>query len=463
MNSHYATPLDIPAGIETLEILLVDVNGIIRGKQIPARQASKLWDAGDGASRAVMPRGTLFLDTRGFALDTVEYGVPDGDPDRLLLSIPDTLGPVPWAVKPTWQVLTLVADDDNHPWFLNPRCVVEHVRSALLQLKLKPVVAVELEFRLLNLDGEIPVGITRRDNSAGTSELKNFSGPQTYNLDLLADFSEFLQEVESVCHAQQLQLAGITSEYAEGQFEINLKHSANIEQACDQAVLLRRIVRHVAEKCGYFATFMAKPTVGDSGNGLHVHASLLDSETGENVFAFSGDNPADMPTVMRQSLGGLQHLMADSLALLAPNGNSFRRFIPDNFAPVHNDWGFDHRGVALRIPHERGTNTRIEHRVAGADANPYLAVAAVLASMLHGIESDLAPGPPTIGQEIPDDVIQLPARWRESLHALAGSDVLNNMLGKHFCDLYLDVKRDEEERFHQTVAAKDHQHYLRMM
>ena len=207
MTSDCASPLDIPAGVETLELLLVDVSGVIRGKQIPAAQASKLWDAGDGASRVVMPRGTLFLDTRGFALDTVEYGVPDGDPDRLLLTLPQTLAPVPWADKPTWQVLTVVGDDDDKPWALNPRSVLEQVCSAFNAHNLKPVVAVELEFTLLDVSSDAPVGITRSDQSTGSSALKNFSGPQTYNLDLLTDFGDFLEQVEKACQSQHLNLS----------------------------------------------------------------------------------------------------------------------------------------------------------------------------------------------------------------------------------------------------------------
>jgi len=445
---------EIPDETRLLEILLVDVNGVIRGKQIPAKQAGKLFNTDSQTSRVVMPRGTLFLDTLGVTSDKVAFGIKDGDPDRALLPVSDSISAVPWA-KQVAQVLSLVAGDDPEvPWALNPRCVLDGVVRQCEEAGFQPVVAIELEFMLFRATAEGVEPAVQHGN------MPAFSGPQTYNLDVLTDFSHFLSEVERACEIQSLPIAGITSEYGEGQFEINLKHLSEVGRACDQAVLLRRLIRNVAAKQGLLATFMAKPLQNQSGNGFHVHVSFLDRASGENIF---NDSRLDPPQSMRHAIGGLLELMPASLALFAPNANSYRRFVTDSFAPVIADWGCDHRAVAVRIPHERGTNTRIEHRVAGADANPYLVVAAVLAGMLHGIRHDCDPGTATVGDKVSDTASQLPARWRESITAFSTNTEISQLLGEEFCAVYADLKYDEEERHHQLVPAIDQSYFLRMI
>ena len=447
-------PKALAADTELLDVLIVDVNGVLRGKQMPSAQLGKFDPENNSAGQVVMPRGTLFLDTHGVTSEKVAYGIPDGDPDRPLLPVEGSLAPAPWSARGSAQLLAEVADDKGQPWHLNPRRVLQSLEHRFHALGLQPVVAVEMEFYLLDVSAATPQPL------AAENGMPQFAGPQTYNLDVIADYSGFLSELERVCEIQEIPLTSTTSEYAQGQFEINLKHSDNPMLACDQAILLRRAVRHVALRRGSLATFMAKPLADESGSGMHIHLSLLDKKTGRNVFESDGDCLNDK---LQYALAGVLQLMPSSMAVFAQNANAYKRFVPDSFAPVEADWGLDHRGVALRVPYERGANTRLEHRVAGADSNPYLTLASILAGVYHGLQNELSLPQPTAGLNVSDSAMHLPVRWREALTAFENDSVLVDYLGAEFCSLYSALKCDEEERLHMQVTASDHMNYLRTL
>lgn len=447
---------DLQESSEIVEILLPDVNGVLRGKQMPAADLGKLITKDGKPGTVVLPRGTLFLDTHGRVADTVAYGMPDGDPDRVLLPIDGTLLPVPWKKRPTAQILTEVSDDSKRPWSLNPRRLLEGVQNRLLDTGMRPVVAVELEFYLLD------VSRARPEPYVGEDSLPTFAGPQTYNLDVLSDYTEFLSAVELACHAQGIPATSITSEYGQGQFEINLKHTSDCLAACDHAVLLRRVVRQVAASIGAHATFMAKPLDGESGSGMHLHISLEgeDATSGDRVNVFASDGPSLSP-LHSQGLAGALEVLPASIALMAQNANAYKRFVPDSFAPVVADWGLDHRGVALRVPYDRGNNTRLEHRVAGADSNPYLNLAAILAGIHHGIENKLSLPEATEGETVSKDAQPIPTRWREALTMFDASDIMKRYFGEEFCAIYSALKHHEEALSHAAVTGADHDSYLR--
>ena len=424
-----------------------DINGVLRGKRLPTSQLKKLYNG-----ELMIPRATVLLDTFGGASDQIEFGYQDGDPDRPMRAIDNTLVPLPWQSEPAAQVLAEITDGDDI-WFCNPTEVLRRCQQQFSQLHLTPVVAIELEFHLLKTDSTAPVALQNKGQLAG------FTGPQTYNLELLADHAAFLTELQNACEIQQIPLGSALTEYGEGQFEINLQHSSDLMQACHEACLLRRLIRCVALKHESVATFMAKPIVGNSGNGMHVHISLLD-EQNNNVLAGSDDN---LSPVMQQAIGGLLQWMPDSMAIFAPNANSYQRPDPDTFAPIHADWGFDHRGVALRLPHATAENTRIEHRMAGADACPYLVVAALLGAIQHGIEHQLSAPIPTKGMVTSPDALAIPRRWHTALSKFDRAKDLKNSLGTEFCRLYHQVKVDEEEAWHRQLNQFDHLQYLRTM
>ena len=435
--------------IEQLEFLLADINGVLRGKRLPIKDLDKLH-----AGELLLPRATVLLDTLGEASPRTPFGYQDGDPDRAVLPLEATLSPMTWADSPTAQILTVMSDEPGKPWFANPRTVLERCLEPFAALSLTPVAAIELEFHLLDTSAGSPAPVRRG------SSLPAFAGPQTYNPEMLDDFEPLFSDIDRACAAIGVPTGSVLSEFGTGQFEINLAHHEDLLRVCDEAVLLKRVVRQCALKHGYLPSFMAKPLEGDSGNGLHVHLSLLDRQ-GNNRFASNEDG--SLSSMLEQVLVGLIRLLPESVALLAPNANSYRRFEPDSFAPRVADWGHDHRAVAIRIPRAKANAARLEHRAAGADANPYLALATVLAGVLHGLERSGTLLEPSTGTTPNPEASPLPDRWSTALQAFADSTVLPHYLGDEFCSLYRTVKEDEEAARHRRAIHLDHDDYLRLL
>jgi glutamine synthetase len=221
-------------------------------------------------------------------------------------------------------------------------------------------------------------------------------------------------------------------------------------------MLLKQIVRAAARATGFEATFMAKPYPERSGNGLHIHASILD-EAGNNIF---DDGSVEGSEKLRHAMGGLQALMPESMALFAPSLNSYRRFQPDMFAPVNRRWGLNNRSAGLRVPVGPGVARRVEHRVSGADANPYFALAAVLAGLHHGLVNRLDPGPAASGNVSREPDAALPFSIDDALARLLKAPILESYLGQETVALYGETKRLEVARFRKIVSPAEYDWYL---
>ena len=248
------------------------------------------------------------------------------------------------------------------------------------------------------------------------------------------------------------------SEYAPGQFEITLHHRDDAMRAVDEAVMFKRLLRGVAARHGLVACFMAKPFTGRAGSGLHVHVSANDA-AGNNLFA--SEDVAGTPA-LRHAIGGMKATMAESMAVFAPNANSYRRFVSESYAPTAPIWGINNRTVSLRVPAGPPVSRHVEHRIAGADANLYLAVATVLSAAEMGMREKLDPGPPVEGNgyaQVRERT--LPATWHEALERAAQSDFLRAALGQEFLDVFLAIKRQECARFAAEVSELDYSWYLR--
>ena len=453
----------LPPDTDRIDVLLCDINGILRGKRIPITDLDKLV-----AGQLMLPRGTVLLDTLGNASARIPYGYQDGDPDAPVLPVPGTLVPMPWSPQPVAQVLVSLTDADGGDWFANPRAVLARCLAEFGSRGLIPVVAIELEFHLFEIGTGLVDGDTPGHAATGGPTIRpaasfggrpGFAGPQTCHLEYLADFAPLIDDIERAAGLQGIPLGNALSEFGAGQFEINLAHSADVVAACDQAILLKRIVRQCALRHGLLASFMARPLEGESGNGLHVHMSLLDDQ-GNNLFAGSEDELAE---TLQHAISGLLETLPASMALLAPNASSFQRLVPHSFVPLVADWGRDNRSVAIRLPRTDPANARFEHRVAGADANPTLVVAAVLAGVLQGLSSPTTLPAETSGPSPAVDAVPLPRRWHEALSRFTNDTVLPRWLGDAFCELYHTVKQDEEAQWHRDSAGIDLERYLRLM
>ena len=270
----------------------------------------------------------------------------------------------------------------------------------------------------------------------------------------------FFNQLQANCKLQEIPVGTTISEFSTGQFEVNLHHLNNPILACDHALLLRRAVRETAKSFGLGATFMAKPFMETAGSGMHIHISLQDSD-GNNLFNADENDATGFNTNLQYAVGGLAETMAEGMAIFCPNANSYRRFQPGFFAPITPNWGPNHRNLSIRIPLSDNKNIRIEHRASGADANPYLVMACVLAGIHYGLINKITPPAMIAEGEVIDPEITLPVKWDKALDAFEKATVLNEYLGSEYSDLFLRSRRCEMDRFTSQISNKDFEWYLR--
>ncbi len=435
-----------------MDVFVPDINGVPRGKRIQREEFAQVFTTGINYCAA-----SVLANMQGENCDTVVYGAHDGDPDVRSIGVKGSLAPVPWARLPTAQCLLELTEFDGTPIIFDPRNVLRSALQPLLDLGLRPVIATELEFYLITQEGDsfkprLPV-------IPGTDLAQ--TGVQYANFDDLDDVEPFLADLDTICTAQNIPAGAALSEYSPGQFEINLEHIDDPVLACDHAILLKRAVKAAARKNGLAATFMAKPFVKHAGSGLHLHISLLD-EASNNVFSGKCKD-GEFSDTLRHAIGGLAQSMAESMAVFAPNANSYRRYAPGFYVPATPNWGPNHRNLALRIPVSSQKNKRVEHRVAGADANPYLVVAAVMAGIHYGLKNQCEPGTMIPERADIEYITTLPVRWAHALDAFEAGNILPAYFSKEYHQVFNICRRDEESRFHSKVSNLDFQWYLRSL
>ena len=281
---------------------------------------------------------------------------------------------------------------------------------------------------------------------------------QVYDLGITRAFAPVLHDIVDAAAALGANADTMITEFGCGQFEVNLTHVPDAMAASDQAIALRRAIRGVARAHGLDATFMAKPWGDQVGSGLHLHLSLLD-QAGRNVFA--GDPGPNI--MLRQAIAGCLAHMADTMLVFAPHLNSYRRFVPGFLAPVEALWAIDHRGTAIRVPEASGAGARLEHRVAGADANPYLVAAAVLAGALAGLDAGNEPAPPISGEATKGMGPKLPLNWQQAEQVFSGSDFVETWLGSSFQHVFGAQKRQEYDKLLARVTDVEMETYLRRL
>lgn len=444
--------LDRHPEIDSIDLLLSDLNGVLRGKRIGRGNLEKAYREGIN-----LPASVFALDILGNTIEETGLGLATGDGDRVCRPVPGSLMPSPWLRGGRQaQLLMSMVEADETPFFADPRQVLAQQQARLQARGLTPVVAVEMEFYLVDRARD-DLGMVQPPCSPATGERATQS--QLYSINELDEYSDLLEAIQNAAEVQGLPLDTALKECAPGQFEINLLHVDDVLTACDSAVLLKRLIKGVALKHGFEATFMAKPYGLEAGNGTHVHISLLD-ETGHNVFAADDGDPYGTP-LLQQAIAGLLALMPDSMALFAPNLNSFRRFQPGLYVPMTPTWGVDNRSVALRIPSGPNAARRIEHRVAGADANPYLLLAALLAGVEHGLADSLTPPAAAIGNAYQQFPPSLSNSWTRALDLLEGSEVLTQALGRDFIKVFVANRRAERDQAMQSVSKLEYDWYLR--
>jgi glutamine synthetase len=434
--------------IDAVQVLLTDPSGVIRGKMLRRHELAALFSHGRNVAGSI-----LGLDVTGADVQATGLVWETGDADKLCRPVPGTLQPAPWLER-TGQIMLSMYELDGEPATADPRHCLARIEQHLATLGMQAVFACEVEFYLLTA---LPDGSYA---PAGSSPLQAGQGEriEAYSLARLDNLAPLFRDVLDAADAQGLSAGTVMSEYAPGQFEITLQHRRSALAAVDEAVQFKRLLKGVAAKHALVASFMAKPFTQAAGSGAHLHISLAD-DAGNNLFA--SDDPAGTE-LLRHAVGGLMATAADAFLVFAPNGNSYRRFQRESYAPVAVTWGINNRSVSLRVPSGPPASRHIEHRFCGADVNLYLAAAAVLAGVTRGIERQLDPGAPVQGNGYASAApITLPMTWGESIARAASAPFLQTAFGPEFLKVFLAIKRQEYARWCAEVTPTDHLWYLR--
>ncbi|WP_217473990.1 glutamine synthetase family protein [Stutzerimonas stutzeri] len=440
--------LDAHPEVRCIELFLIDANGIPRGKLLHRDELLAIYDHG-----RPLPSSILALTVQG--TDVEESGLvwEVADADCWTEPLPGSLTLQPWRNAPTGQVQVSMHPDRGLPAAVaDPRHVLVRTLEALKADGYHPVMAVELEFYLLDRERDSD----GRPQPARQGNGVRPSAPQVYGVYELEQLQPFLDDLYAACEVQGLPLRTAISEYAPGQLELTLEHRFDALQAIDEGVRYKRLVKGVANKHGLSACFMAKPFGDQAGSGMHLHVSLADAE-GNNLMA--SDDPCGTP-LLRHAIGGMMATLDDALGIFCPNANSFRRFQANSYAPLARSWGVNNRTVSFRVPGGPAASRHIEHRICGADANPYLAAAAVLAGVHLGIRGQIDPGAATVGNGYEQVRDTLATDWLTALRNLEASSWAREAFGAEFLDVFLAIKWAEYRQFMGEVGEQDWRWYL---
>jgi len=438
-------------GTGEVEVLIPDLNGVIRGKVFPAQKF--LQSERDGSLR--IPSSIYLLTVTGEYADDADEALAIQDPDVVLRPDPQTICVAPGYKTPTAFVFADAYHTSGQPYDIAPRHVLKRVVRLYEDEGLKPVVAPELEFYLTQTNTDPDLPLLPPAGRSGRSE----TAPQPYGLEAITEYEDLIETIYEHAEAASLHLDTMIHESGTAQLEINFNHGDAVHVS-DQVLVFKRIVRQVALKHGVYATFMAKPMENQPGSAMHLHVSLVDAKKGNNLFGAGAEESRDGNTEMfRHFVGGLQKYLGEVTPLYAPNVNSFRRMRPDFSAPINLQWGYDNRSCGLRVPISSPDNRRVENRLPGADANSYLAVAAVLVCGYIGIRDKIAPSEMVQGSAY-KWARTLPRTLREGLDRFKECRPVIELLGEHFCTVFQKIKDHELNHFDRVISSWERDHLL---
>jgi len=432
--------------ITEVECLVPDMNGVLRGKVVPATKLVQ--SARDRSLR--LPSSVFSLTVTG---DYADAGDDDAhqDPDMVLMPDPSSLRVAPGFKTPTAYVFADALHTDGSPWASSPREVLKAVVALYAKRGWRAVVAPELEFYLTALNPDPDLPLTPPAGRSGRAE----TSPQPYGLEAITEYEDLIETIYEYAETAELVVDTMIHESGTAQLEINFLHGDPVRLA-DQVLVFKRIVRQVALQHGVYATFMAKPMEHQPGSAMHLHVSVEDAATGENLFAESSGADSQL---FRHFAGGLQTYLPEVAPLLAPNINSFRRMRPGLSAPINVQWGYDNRSCGLRVPISDRHNRRIENRIPGADASPYLVIAATMIAGYIGVDRAVEPSPQTSANAY-HEPRTLPRTLEEALERFKACQPVRDLLGASFFRAFVRIKEAELEAFQEVISSWERDHLL---
>ncbi|MFN6976630.1 MAG: glutamine synthetase family protein [Gemmobacter sp.] len=428
--------------LDEVECVVSDIAGVARGKAMPASKFAK--------------QATFFLPNSIF-LQTITGDWADNpsgaftEPDMIMVPDFSTASAAPWTADVTLQVIHDAVDQQGRPVPVSPRNVLRRVVELYEAEGWRPIIAPEMEFYFVarntdpNMPVQPPMGRTGRRAAA----------KQAYSMSAVDEYGKVIDDIYDFAEAQGFEIDGILQEGGAGQVEINLAHGDPVRLA-DEIFYFKRLIREAALRHDCFATFMAKPIEGEPGSAMHIHHSVVDAATGQNIFSMADGSESQ---AFLHFIAGMQAHLPAAVAMLAPYVNSYRRYVPDFAAPINLEWGRDNRTTGLRVPISDPAARRVENRLAGMDCNPYLGLAASLACGFLGLKEGRMPRAECTGDAYMGDD-ELPYNLGDALDILAEDHALREVLGTEFCNVYESVKRNEYKEFLQVISPWEREHLL---
>ena len=433
--------------IMEVECLVPDLAGMPRGKILPVEK----FVAGLEGRGMRVPETVFQMSVTGSYSDEIA----DTSRDLFLIPDPKTARIVPWYHEdPTLQIICDAEFLDGSPTPIAPRGVLRHVLDAYEEMDIRPIVAPEIEFYLVDRNEDpdyplrTPIGRTgRRDTSR-----------QSLSVDGVNEYGEVLNTMFDYCEESRIEIDTLSHESGAGQIEVNFHHGDPMEMA-DQAFLFKRTLREAAYRKSIYATFMAKPMQHEPGSSMHIHTSLTDVKTGHNLF--SSPKAGKETALFHHFLGGMQRHVLAAIPFMAPYVNSYRRLMPGLDAPINTHWGYDNRTVGFRIPLDKPQSRRVENRIAGSDVNPYLLIATNLACGLLGLREKRRARKPLESKKSAWDLQhQLPLTLYQALDRMTRDKAFREVMGDDFTRLYAIVKEDEMDEFQKVISPWERENLL---
>ncbi|GGJ09713.1 glutamine synthetase family protein [Halopseudomonas pertucinogena] len=426
--------------ITEVECMVSDLTGIARGKIAPTVKFMS-----EKGMR--LPESILLQSVTGdYVEDDIYYDLLDpADIDMICRPDDEGIYMVPWAIEPTAQIIHDCYDRQGNPIEMSPRNLLKKVLRLYEKKGWKPLVAPEMEFYLTKRNDDPDLPLQPPIGRSGRQE----TGRQSFSIDAANEFDPLFEDMYDWSEAQGLDLDTLIHEEGTAQMEINFRHGDPLHLA-DQVLVFKRTMREAALKHDVAATFMAKPITNEPGSAMHLHQSIVDIKTGRNIFV---NDDGNMSTLFLHHIGGLQRYIPEVLPMFAPNVNSFRRFLPDTSAPVNVEWGIENRTAGLRVPYSTPENMRLENRLPGADANPYIAIAGSLLCGYLGMIKKIEPSAPVEGRAYERRNLRLPFSLESALERMEQCQDVKELLGEKFCRGYIAVKRVENENYKRVISS----------
>ena len=428
--------------IQEVEVIVPDMAGIARGKMLPAEKFIS-------QSEMRLPESVFIQTVTGEFID--EPVINPADRDIIVRPDLNTLRRLPWAEEPAASVVNDCFYEDGSAVDISPRQVLQNVLQAYKDLNMTPVVAPELEFYLVkrntepNMEVEPPIGRSGRQETVR----------QPFSIDALDEFEPVFDEIHRYSEAMNIKIDTLEHEMGTAQFEINFEHGDPL-YICDQVLMFKRIVKEAAMRHNIYATFMSKPMQYEPGSAMHWHISVLNDESGKNIFNDEKDQETDF---FKHFIGGLQKYIPESIVFNAPYVNSYRRFTRWQNAPINLYWGYDNRTTGLRVPSSSPENRRIENRIGGADVNPYLSIAASLSCGFLGMKEKILPDQPedSNAYNLP---FKLPQNLSSATDMLEQSEAMQMLMGDRFLQVYIAIKRYEYNKYFEVISPWEREYLL---